>query len=585
MLARARKSAAVLAELTASGDVAPARFVDLAISIRIADVEGTGEHARWKPGTDEEIVRVGGRWDRRSKRWAGPASTGIVMRLHRGQERAGRWIAEWLRRKQTGDWSGFVKAWTLCLCGGRRAGKSDLGVRAILAYAIMAERSIAWMVSPTLEAGAELDHAIREMLPRGWYTRREAATGSSLTYRLANGSRIHLRSGHKTSTLRAGRADAVLVNEAQLQDHRAYVNLRGAIADRSGICIVAANPPDTARGRWVTALVRDAEAGAIEAVAFQLDARENPFVDYAALASLEREVDSNTFARDVLGHFTAIGDVVFYAWGDECWRDPPADLVDVTPQLTKAQLGRASAFVIGMDFQRQPAMVAIAMRMFRDPDDENEVLTWLVDEFIVEHATEYELLDVIERTPMWTLGAGAPETREPGATTYRGWLEQGARASAAPQHCAVIMDASGFFQDGAHNPGRTSDRALRSRRWSELHKPQIDSDKNPIIVERMKVGNARLKSASGQRRLFVARHCEWSAEALRSYPMRNGVPDRRHELAHVVDAITYPLYRLFGRPKFAQSPLRYVPVRDTWKTSRSQMIDRSWGTTGSRRGW
>ncbi len=129
-----------------------------------------------------------------------------------------------------------------------------------------------------------------------------------------------------------------------------------------------------------------------------------------------------------------------------------------------------------------------------------------------------------------------------------------------PAHAACVIDASGFYQDGAHTQGRTSDRFLRARRWTHLYKPQKDSDRNPAVIERMKAGNAALKAASGRRRLFVARHCVRTAEALRRYENKNGFPNRRSQYAHVVDAVTYVVYRLLGRPKLKGPKLEYRSV-------------------------
>lgn len=71
------------------------RHVDLAVSLRLCDVE-QDEHgrARWRVEADEEVIEVGGRWDRREKRWSGGARRVRVIGVHRGQEEAVRWIAE-----------------------------------------------------------------------------------------------------------------------------------------------------------------------------------------------------------------------------------------------------------------------------------------------------------------------------------------------------------------------------------------------------------------------------------------------------------------------------------------------------------
>ena len=47
--------------------------------------------------------------------------------------------------------------------------------------------------------------------------------------------------------------------------------------------------------------------------------------------------------------------------------------------------------------------------------------------------------------------------------TPRGYLEG---AGYRGDECAVVMDASAWWQDGDHTKGKTSDKALRSRRWA-----------------------------------------------------------------------------------------------------------------------
>lgn len=45
------------------------RHVDLAVSLRLCDVDQDDSgRARWPTETDEELIEIGGRWDRREKR-------------------------------------------------------------------------------------------------------------------------------------------------------------------------------------------------------------------------------------------------------------------------------------------------------------------------------------------------------------------------------------------------------------------------------------------------------------------------------------------------------------------------------------
>jgi len=533
-----------LATLLESEHETGERFVDLCISLRVADVVEEGGKKRWDTATETELIRVGGRWDRARKRWDGHARKARVIRVHRGQERAARWLADWFRRRASGDWSGFRRVWSALFLGGRRGGKSHLACVALVMFCVLQPRARVWAVSPTQEETDELEQAIRDLLPRRWYRFRGSGAGKVVTFKLPHGGRIQCLSGHKPRALKRGRVDFCLYNEGQNMARAGYVQLRGAVADRGGLVLIAANPPDSAIGRWIEEHYERAQAGKIACEVFDFDPSKNPWIEYAVLESLRDEVDELTFRREVLGHFVPIGDVVFHAWLDsETWRDPTADLVDVTVDFTRRHLGRAFGYIVGADFQKTPHMAAAVIKAFADPAlPEAEPTLWIVDEVVVENADEDDLVDALEAQRRWT-----PQGRiEEG---YRGWALPDDDDPEQPVHCCVIADASGWFQDGAHTKGRTSDQALRARRWTWLYKPQADSDRNPDVVERCKVTNARLKSAAGRRRLFVARHCLRVAEAMRRWENRNGVPYRRSDYAHVCDATTYPVYRFFGRPK------------------------------------
>lgn len=545
------QSVAILSE---DDDAESSSTVDLAVSLRVCTVERTvAGDPRYVLSTDEELIEVGGRWDRRGKRWSdAPSETLKVIRVPRGsdQEVAARWLAEWLRRYAQGPrgdhWDAptwgderargvvrdFRRVWTLLLEGGRRGGKSYLACVALVMFAVMEPKAITWAVSPTQDETDELEQAVRALLPRGWYTFRGGGAGKPLQFRFANGSRILCLSGHKPRALKRGRVDLAVYNEAQNMYGAGWRQLRGAVADRGGLVICTCNPPDSEIGRWIEDVHERAIAGKIKAQVFKMTASTNPFVEVRALEDMADETDELTYRREVLGEFVPIGDTAMHAWSDtETVRDVPAGFVDVTAEVTRRTLGRAFGAVIGMDFQATPHMAAAVLRWYRDPADvDAEPIAWIVDEVVVADADENELLDQLE------------------AKGYRGWTLDDDLPQ-RPEVCAVVYDASGAWQDGAHSKGKTSEMALRARRWTWLYKPQKDSDRNPEIVERVKIANARLKSQSGRRRLFSARANLHVNRAMRSWENRGGVPFRRSAFAHVCDAVTYPIFRFCGRPK------------------------------------
>lgn len=532
------------------------RYVDLCISLRVCDVDTSGPEPVFVLSTDEEILEIGERWDRVKQQGVGRSKSVRIVRVPRGsdQEQPARWLAEWFSRylegrkgehwkrpreiptKVTGKFSvQFRRVWTLLLAGGRRGGKSHLAVLSLVLMMLAKPKGIVWAVSPTQTETDELEQAAREILPSRWFSARGEGAGKSLTFTLANGSRILFLSGHKPRSLKRGRCDLALLNEAQNMYRATWRQLRGAIADRAGLVVIAANPADAEIGLWVDRLYKQAvETNELAVQAFHLVAKHNPMITAEALEDMRAEVDDNTAAREIDGKMgVPIGDVVLHAFTADNILDPYEGLVDITAEFVAAKLGRPAADVVGMDFQASPAMVGLVVRFFRDPKLPDEVLGWVVDEAYVA-GTEAELVDALEAMPRWQLGDGAPDTRDPEHAHYTGAT-------------AVIADASGWWQDGAHTKGKTSDLALRAKKWTNLHRPQRDSDANPAISERMKAANARLCRA-GVRRFFIARHCTQTAEAFRLLPNKNGQPDRRSPHAHGVDAATYVVYRFFGRP-------------------------------------
>lgn len=543
--------------------MASGRYQTTIIKVIVADVERDAEgKPHWKAGTDRVLGLFGGTWDRRRRGFVparGRANDRVLeMRFHVGQEDAIRWFVDWLRRFLRGDWNGVRRPYSALLVGGRRSGKTHLSCAIMIVFAVTVPGSKLWAISPTLETGAELDGNFREQIPREFAKRKagDESGGRATEYRFVNGSCIRLRSAVKPERLKAGRADITLLNEAQLMNEQAYIKVRAAAADRGGLVLLAANPPDAPIGRWIERQYMERNAGLVDGVLYQFDPRRNPFVEYAALESMRAEVSAADYDREVIGIFVPIGEPVFFDWRDaDNWRDPPAHLVDVTAEITLKTLGRAASDIVGMDFQRTPAMVGAVCRWYRDPANPGVDMLWVVDEAVIEESDESDLVDALESMPRYHLGDGPP-ARRVRDENYRGWIEPGSTA-----HAACVIDASGFWQDGEHNQGRTSDLHLKARRWNQLYKPQKDSDRNPAIVERMKAGNAMILNGNGLRRLFVAKHCAKVAEAMRNYENKNGSANRRSQYAHVADAVTYVVYRFTGRPrKPTTSPVWAGPI-------------------------
>lgn len=477
----------------------------------------------------EEILSVGGRWDKRLKDYVADATTAKVFRLHAGQVEAARFFARWCESKVKNErltmpiLVGESRAeeqkqvWVIAHVGGRRGGKTDLSVKESIAFPVLYPSSKTWLVSENQPKTEELEEVIAGLLPRDWYTYLGAPW---FRYTLINGSTIHLRSAHDPEALKRGRADFVFFNEAQNIPERAYIVCRAAIADRGGLIVLAANPPDKPVGQWVADLYDGAKARRRAVKLYELDPKRNPHVRAEALDDMKGEVSLRTYRQEVLGEFLGRTDVVFPEWSAQHNEQPVPELGDVTRDYLRRVLGGGErdfdAFV-GADFQLMPHMAGAVGRFFAAPGCAcGGPHPWYTDEVVIEDGDENDLADGI-------IALG---------------LE--------PSRVAVIADASGEWQNAERTKGRASCDILR-RRGFRVFLPDRDAKKNPLVIERVKAAAARICSADGARHVFSSPSNFYLNRALRLWDNKQGLPARRSQYAHLGDAFSYPLIRFYPR--------------------------------------
>lgn len=527
------------------------RFHDLCISVWVCDFD---ENRKPIMETSTKIATFGGQWDRKAKAWSGNAKRTLPMRFHRGQEHYVRYLCEWLKRRVKGSkgpqWEDFKRFWSLLLLGGRRGGKSHAAVATVVLCLVLFPGQDAWFISPRQEETDELEQAFLSMIPHEWYEHRGAGLGKVPTYTIANGSRVMLISGYKPEKLKRGRVFVALYNEAQKMTAKGWAQLRGAISDNGGMVLIVANPPDTQRGVWIEEIHERSMRGENFVKTFLFDPTLNPMVERQALADMEKDLnDPIAYQREMLGVMgLAIGEVVMHQFRQENIRKVPHDYIDVTHEITERELGRKFDFVAGVDLQKTPHMPVVFYKFFVAPGGAGHVMAWAVDSVVPEDCDEHELVGIVNTRVAWTRNAT-------GRDCYRGSDSTGGEGP--PTLCAFVLDASAWWQDSAHNVGKQSDRIFRQLGWSYLYRPQRSHKRNPDIVERFKVTNWLCRSAEGTSRLFVDPDNGPVIIGMRKYPMKNGFPQRSHNLAHIMDAATYPLFLLFAGAKGVRRPLAY----------------------------
>lgn len=500
------------------------RYVDMAIDLR-----------EWDGMTS--ILEVGGRWDRQEHDWIGDAATRAIWRVQPAQYEAAYWLRDWLQAYAEGQrMSDFGDVYALICEGGRAAGKSDFGVRALAIFAIAIRQRITWALSPVIEESDELRRVFESLLLPSWYQWLK----SEKTWRLWNGSEIQLISGYNPSSLKRGRVDMWLMNEGQRFAKDAYLMARPRLSDTSGLGLITANPPREAKGRWILDFHDQAQAGTLPDVhLIEFDNRKNPTIDWRSLELLKDGFGDRDYRREVLGEFIPIGDTVFYAWSPNRQGNirPRPEMGCTTRQITRKHLGREFDHVLGVDFQISPHMAALIAEFFHNEEDPADPLMWFTDEAVVE-GTEDDLLDLLE---------------------LKGYH---------PDSTAVIADASGEWQDAERTKGKGSYDIFRRRGWKFIYTPDRKMKRNPIVIERVQATNARMCSAregpNGKkyRRMFAVPDLYHWNTAAKSWANRSGVPHKRSEYAHICDAGSYIVWRFFPR-KHVKRLIEYRRIERT----------------------
>lgn len=501
-----------IAELeSASSD--GSRFLDLSLKLR-------------QKSSGEILLRSGGRWDRINREYVGPAPRCRVIDVEEAQVEFVRWWSDWLERKKAS-----APRDRITLAGGpRRSGKTFICTFAAVAAALDAPGSINWIVSPTFQQRDELERLIKNWLPRSWWRYRDAPI---YRFTMANGSTIQLLSGDDPDTLKRGGASVVFFNEAQQFDVHAISNGLPAIIDGGGACILAANPPQRAKGEWILGLrdgILDKTIPGGHYVAFA--AGLNTTIDQAAredVGKILSVIDPKAAIADDEGQWLPVGDRAYPKFDKKVNLGSVPQLGDITADWMRKKIGRAYNFVGGADFQGNPWHCGVVVKLFKGATDQ-EPIYHVVEEQLTEGVEEDFLEEFSERY----------------------------EAELVPNNLLWVGDASGQFQAGDHTRGRQSFDIWKKYGWRIVPPVEKKSDKgmfskNPNIDDRLNLVN---KLLSQGRLIIDADRCPRLAESIKDCELKMYMGRRRPvgRHAHITDSLGYALFYLEPRTKIYRKP-------------------------------
>lgn len=464
------------------------------------------------------IFSVGGRWDRKRKRWSDeePRSA-LQVRLAGDQIEPAIFFRGWFEAYLLGDDGAAALAiYSVLLLGGTRAGKTSLGKWLTLAFMVAVPNARVWLVQPTkTDDDDELETEFDEMIPAAW------ATKSGSKYRMANGTTAVIRSAKYPARLKKGRCDWAFANEAQNMKALAISMLRMRTSDTGGMVLAAGNPPNNnPDGQHIADWKEDHERGARpNSLVFDFHPKNNPYINREQLLALSHEMDKRSYEIEVLGEVKQPSDAVYHAFS-------PIDNVDVMPEFgdittafaERCGLGSGVLDMVGLDFQASPHMAASLARAFENPEDAKRPLLYYRKCLLVELGDEYDLSDAM--------------------------YDAGLR----PETTVLVGDASGEWQDGAHTKGGRSFDILVECGWRRPRVPDRNTRKNPPIVERFKNDNRLFESQAGQRLVLIDPEAQDLIQGCKLY--RNGpsgTPSKNSQYAHRVDSMSYLNWRVYPR--------------------------------------
>lgn len=355
---------------------------------------------QWKLPDGSTLLHAGGVWDKIERRYIKREADKVkIVRLEESQVLPARWAAWWLQERAAGRPRDFF---TEFLIGDRGSGKTFFLVcfgetAAVKLVEFQPKPPIIWMVSASFRERDELEREIADNFPfEGiWYSHRRAP---EYRYTFVNGAVLRNLSADDPETLKQGRVDVLLINEAAKMQKDAYLNGVGRLKDQDGICVATSNPPRNNRGRWVFNLWKKADEAKEAGLKYPIKFLKVMSIGNATLnhetagqiATVVRDIDPRYARADIDGEMLRVDQPAYYKFQKKTNCRTLPDLGDITREYLRMRTGRAYDYLGGMDFQGRPHMVGVVCKIFGTLDDPQ---LYFCDEIVCPQATEEDLAE------------------------------------------------------------------------------------------------------------------------------------------------------------------------------------------------
>lgn len=394
------------------------------------------------------------------------------------------------------------------LVTGRRFGKTHLCIRELCKSAAKNPRSINWYVAPSYRMAKQITwiQLINKLSDLRWISTKNEA---ELQVKLKNGSIIALKGADSPDSLRGVGLDFLVIDEFQDVPQQAWTEvLRPTLSDKRGRALFCGTPKGV--GSWSHRLFTQA-IHEDNWNAWQYTTIEGGNVPADEIEAARRELDDKTFMQEYMATFNSYSGVVYYNF-------------DYKGTVKKLENPETGVIYVGQDFNYMPqtSVIAQVTKNGIHIHDELRMMGSSTDDVVAEIKHRYPHSKVV----MFPDPAGRQRKTSAGGKT----------------------DLSILVNAGFEVKVRNSHTAVR---------------------DRVNAVNALLKSADGQRRLFVDPKCKHTIDSLQRLTYIEGTNqiDKTSGLDHQADAVGYLVDYLF-------------PIRKHYETEEPQR----W-TFGGKRSW
>ena len=375
------------------------------------------------------------------------------------------------------------------LCSGRRFGKTHLCLVQLIVWAAQKAGSLNWYVGPTYRSAKSIAwRQLKAMVPPDLFATKNEV---DLSIELVNGSRIELKGGDNSDTLRGASLSNVVLDEAAYIPPDAWeMVIRPALADQRGSAFFISTPAGYNHFHEMWEQAAELEDWAT----FSYSTIEGGNVPPEEVELARRTLDERSFRQEFLASFETFSGRVFPEFDDA---NVASDVEDV-----------GGPILVGLDFNVGIMAGVICSKV------QDQLHIW--DEIAVKNSNTDEVAQMLrERFPDREIVCFPDPTGKARKTAAAGVTDHG------------ILRKYGL---------------------------KVVAPKAPWAVkDRLNATNWLIKNAEGERRMYVHPRCKNTIKGFRSVTYKEGaedfVVDKDPGLEHWIDGCGYLILSAMNQVK------------------------------------